>query len=119
MAAQLHECSSCPPCCRQRSSSTCSARCPPRNPHEYAPQAALPSNFPRSLTNTSVKVRHRCQALNRLARAPPRTTASMITDRDLFSLAIFLGAASMILIVVYHFLEVNAVPEAAAAKKAN
>ncbi|GJN74535.1 hypothetical protein PLIIFM63780_008620 [Purpureocillium lilacinum] len=59
------------------------------------------------------------RALNRLARAPPRTTASMITDRDLFSLAIFLGAASMILIVVYHFLEVNAVPEAAAAKKAN
>ena len=66
-----------------------------------------------------MKVRHRCQALNRLARAPPRTTASMITARDLFSLAIFLGAASMILIVVYHFLEVNAVPEAAAAKKAN
>lgn len=42
----------------------------------------------------------------------------MISDRDLFSLAIFLGAASMILIVLYHFLEVNAVPESPAINKA-
>ena len=31
----------------------------------------------------------------------------MISDNDLYSLAIFLGSASMLLIVVYHFLEVN------------
>jgi oligosaccharyl transferase complex subunit OST4 len=32
----------------------------------------------------------------------------MITDDQLYSLALFLGAASMLLIVLYHFLEVNA-----------
>ena len=31
----------------------------------------------------------------------------MISDDELYSLAIFLGSASMLLIVVYHFLEVN------------
>ena len=33
----------------------------------------------------------------------------MISDNDLYSLAIFLGATAMILIVVYHYFEVNAV----------
>jgi oligosaccharyl transferase complex subunit OST4 len=32
----------------------------------------------------------------------------MISDSQLYSLALFLGAASMLLIVLYHFLEVNA-----------
>ena len=32
----------------------------------------------------------------------------MITDDQLYSLAIFLGCMSMLLIVLYHFLEVNA-----------
>lgn len=32
----------------------------------------------------------------------------MISDNDLYSLAIFLGSFSMLLIVLYHFLEVNA-----------
>ncbi|CAO1601290.1 MAG: hypothetical protein LQ349_005724 [Xanthoria aureola] len=43
----------------------------------------------------------------------------MITDDQLYSLAIFLGCMSMLLIVLYHFLEVNAKEEekeAAAAK---
>ncbi|CBX92707.1 hypothetical protein LEMA_P054130.1 [Plenodomus lingam JN3] len=31
----------------------------------------------------------------------------MITDNQLYSLAIFLGSAAMFLIVLYHFLEVN------------
>ncbi|MCJ1258082.1 hypothetical protein MMC24_005912 [Lignoscripta atroalba] len=31
----------------------------------------------------------------------------MITDNQLYSLAIFLGSLSMLLIVLYHFLEVN------------
>ena len=35
----------------------------------------------------------------------------MISDGDLYRLAIFLGATSMVLIVIYHFLEVNAVEE--------
>ncbi|CRG86592.1 hypothetical protein PISL3812_03602 [Talaromyces islandicus] len=32
----------------------------------------------------------------------------MISDDDLFTLAIFLGSVAMLLIVLYHFLEVNA-----------
>jgi hypothetical protein len=32
----------------------------------------------------------------------------MISDGDLYTLAIFLGSASMVLIVVYHYFEVNA-----------
>lgn len=32
----------------------------------------------------------------------------MISDNDLYSLAIFLGSLAMLLIVIYHFLEINA-----------
>ena len=32
----------------------------------------------------------------------------MISDADLYSIAIFLGCASVIFIVLYHFIEVNA-----------
>ena len=32
----------------------------------------------------------------------------MITDASLYSLAVFLGSAAMLLIVLYHFLEINA-----------
>jgi len=32
----------------------------------------------------------------------------MISDNQLYSLAVFLGSASMLLIVLYHFLETNA-----------
>jgi len=35
----------------------------------------------------------------------------MISDNQLYSLALFLGAAAMLLIVLYHFLEVNAVDD--------
>ena len=35
----------------------------------------------------------------------------MISDDGLNSLAIFLGSLSMLLIVLYHFLEVNAIDE--------
>jgi oligosaccharyl transferase complex subunit OST4 len=31
----------------------------------------------------------------------------MISDDDLYRLAVFLGSAAMILIVIYHFVEVN------------
>lgn len=36
----------------------------------------------------------------------------MITDNQLYSLAIFLGTAAMLMIVLYHFLEVNAQDDA-------
>lgn len=32
----------------------------------------------------------------------------MITDNQLYTLALFLGSSAMLLIVLYHFLEVNA-----------
>lgn len=35
----------------------------------------------------------------------------MISDKDLYTLAIFLGSLAMLLIVLYHFLEINAEPE--------
>ena len=35
----------------------------------------------------------------------------MISDNDLYSLAIFLGSISMLLIILYHFLEVNSKDE--------
>ncbi|KAI4108845.1 MAG: hypothetical protein L6R37_000844 [Teloschistes peruensis] len=35
----------------------------------------------------------------------------MISDNDLYTLAVFLGCLSMLLIIVYHFLEVNAIEE--------
>jgi oligosaccharyl transferase complex subunit OST4 len=37
----------------------------------------------------------------------------MISDNELYRLAIFLGSAAMLLIILYHFLEVNAVEEPA------
>lgn len=37
----------------------------------------------------------------------------MISDDDLYRLAIFLGSAAMLLIILYHFLEVNSVEESA------
>jgi oligosaccharyl transferase complex subunit OST4 len=40
----------------------------------------------------------------------------MITDNQLYSLAIFLGSAAMLLIVLYHFLEVNSEDHIAAQK---
>jgi len=41
----------------------------------------------------------------------------MISDEQLYSLALFLGAAAMVLIVLYHFLEVNAQPDASPLSK--
>ena len=35
----------------------------------------------------------------------------MISDDDLYTLAIFLGTLAMLLIVLYHFLEVNAIED--------
>jgi oligosaccharyl transferase complex subunit OST4 len=40
----------------------------------------------------------------------------MISDDELYRLAIFLGSAAMLLIILYHFLEINAVEEPADVK---
>jgi oligosaccharyl transferase complex subunit OST4 len=41
----------------------------------------------------------------------------MISDNDLYRLAIFLGSTAMVLIVAYHFLEINAAKMSAEARK--
>lgn len=41
----------------------------------------------------------------------------MIADDELYRLAIFLGSAAMLLIVLYHFLEVNSATEPAESEK--
>jgi oligosaccharyl transferase complex subunit OST4 len=41
----------------------------------------------------------------------------MITDDELYRLAVLLGSATMLLIVLYHFLEVNAAEEPAESEK--
>ncbi|KKA30263.1 hypothetical protein TD95_002219 [Thielaviopsis punctulata] len=40
----------------------------------------------------------------------------MISDDDLHSLAVFLGSAAMVLIVAYHFIEVNSKKQAVMTK---
>jgi oligosaccharyl transferase complex subunit OST4 len=42
----------------------------------------------------------------------------MISDNDLYRLAIFLGTTAMVLIVAYHFLEVNAANVPSTGRKA-
>jgi oligosaccharyl transferase complex subunit OST4 len=41
----------------------------------------------------------------------PQSVPKMISDDELYRLAIFLGSAAMLLIILYHILEVNAVEE--------
>jgi oligosaccharyl transferase complex subunit OST4 len=43
--------------------------------------------------------------------APPWPPFTMISDDDLYRLAIFLGSCAMLMIVLYHFLDVNASEE--------
>ncbi|KAI1656575.1 Oligosaccaryltransferase-domain-containing protein [Daldinia decipiens] len=42
----------------------------------------------------------------------------MISDDDLYSLAIFLGSTAMVLIVLYHFFEVNSQEDSTLSEKA-
>ena|SRR5436190_23929924 len=52
-----------------------------------------------------------CMLLRSPAASPKpilrQQIAKMISDDDLYQLAIFLGSCAMLLIVLYHFLEVN------------
>ncbi|KAL8705207.1 MAG: hypothetical protein Q9201_001663 [Fulgogasparrea decipioides] len=59
-------------------------------------QTTLTPNHPKLLK--SPKTSH----------STPALPAAMISDNDLYSLAVFLGSLSVLLIVLYHFLEVNA-----------
>ncbi|KAK4940619.1 hypothetical protein LTR28_009081, partial [Elasticomyces elasticus] len=47
-------------------------------------------------------------ATTTLPQPLPRPPPAMISDAQLYSLAIFLGSAAMLMIVLYHFLEINA-----------
>lgn len=52
-------------------------------------------------------------------RVSPRyqPAAAMISDTELYQLAIFLGSAAMVLIILYHFFEVNSGEEQSDALK--
>ncbi|EPE06265.1 hypothetical protein F503_02393 [Ophiostoma piceae UAMH 11346] len=73
-----------------------------------------------SFANSSPQHPDTCFVLLELADAfsstlldlPPYPVATMITDNQLYNLAVFLGISAMLLIVVYTFLEVNAIDEA-------
>ncbi|KAE8142393.1 Oligosaccaryltransferase-domain-containing protein [Aspergillus pseudotamarii] len=53
--------------------------------------------------------RNQLTLLSSRAPVPYRpTTVKMISDDDLHRLAVFLGSCAMMMIVLYHFLEVNA-----------
>jgi oligosaccharyl transferase complex subunit OST4 len=51
--------------------------------------------------------------LFRTHSSPQPLDYNMISDNDLYTLAIFIGTAAMLLIILYHYLEVNAVPQPA------
>ena len=50
---------------------------------------------------------HQRSSFSSLKSLGSSAAATMISDNTLYTLAIFLGSAAMILIVLYHFLEVN------------
>ncbi|KAI4174418.1 MAG: hypothetical protein LQ343_002355 [Gyalolechia ehrenbergii] len=54
-------------------------------------------------------------ALSFNSRAAQPKAVTMISDNDLYTLAVFLGCLSMLLIILYHFLEVNAIDDSATA----
>ncbi|KAF4306182.1 Oligosaccaryltransferase [Botryosphaeria dothidea] len=69
-----------------------------------------PPHHPRSCNRPSLFTA-RSIAPTRIYSKHPRTrkqSATMITDTSLYTLAIFLGSAAMLMIVLYHFLEINA-----------
>ncbi|ODA82042.1 hypothetical protein RJ55_00547 [Drechmeria coniospora] len=78
---------------------------------------SLPPNTPIHSTSSGSAVFTYASEFPDIEIVEP-TTAAMISDGDLFSLAIFFGSASMILIVLYHFLEINAFSDAGVLKKA-
>ena len=53
------------------------------------------------------------------SQAPQTSIAfvKMITDNELYSLAIFLGVVAMFMIVIYHYLEVNAIEDTPSTSK--
>lgn len=74
-----------------------------------------------SLSNRNHNLQRNIQSSSHLPKAfpllhlssthKPRRNVTMISDDDLYRLAIFLGSLSMLLIVLYHFLEINAKDE--------
>lgn len=64
----------------------------------------------------SVLVRYPAEFRTKFKSNTDQHVATMISDRDLFSIAIFLGGASMMLVVLYHFLEASASPDMDKAK---
>ncbi|KAI0013218.1 Oligosaccaryltransferase-domain-containing protein [Xylariaceae sp. FL0662B] len=55
---------------------------------------------------------------SRITVYSPDAIFAMISDDDLYRLAIFLGSVAMVLIVLYHFFEVNSQDSSALAENA-
>ncbi|KAK6845053.1 hypothetical protein PG995_015163 [Apiospora arundinis] len=76
------------------------------------------SMLPCGARSSSVKAREIQLPYRYRLQQTEQIIATMISDDDLYRLAIFLGSVSMVLIVVYHFFEVNSVEEGGLAEKA-
>ncbi|KAI1161811.1 Oligosaccaryltransferase-domain-containing protein [Nemania serpens] len=72
-------------------------------------RAGIPHISPRPHTYCVRRTRHQDRYADR---------NTMISDDDLYRLAIFLGSVAMILIVLYHFFEVNSQEDNTLAQKA-
>ncbi|KAK8429763.1 Oligosaccaryltransferase-domain-containing protein [Phyllosticta citricarpa] len=71
-------------------------------------QRRTPSLNPQSSSVASNLSSFNLHSLHSLPQTPQRSPTNMITDTGLYTLAIFLGSAAMLMIVLYHFLEINA-----------
>ena len=84
------------------------------NHYRCLPACATPNRLP----SLKPHIFYLQQTLPRLSHHPglhpirpsilTNPTIKMISDKDLYTLSIFLGSCAMLLIVLYHFLEVNA-----------
>lgn len=82
---------------------------PSRDPIDhFQTPPALGASIPNPGYRSNTTIRRNHLLLPQRASIKNSQSSKMISDAQLYSLALFLGAAAMLLIVLYHFLEVNA-----------
>lgn len=83
----------------------------------YTHSRSLLSSFPVAIYCEFLSSSFRCRAdkaekpltfSQSPIHSPSKHPATMISDGELYNLAVFLGSASMVLIVAYHYFEINA-----------
>lgn len=86
-------------------------------PHLHSPRFHLYNHHTRTpklafiLRDLPVSWLLSCYRAPALSISASTSTSTMISDGDLYRLAIFLGSCAMMMIVLYHFLDVNASDE--------